>query len=236
VVLVLEKEKRKKDVVVGNKTGQLSLFDTNSMQCYAEKMCEEAVVAELEHRRMDERVQAHRLRIIKLCDERGIALSVIDGDFLEVLEEERKYRLSLGDASNLRRDFGDQLLVQHHSRLQAAHTRPGDVSCLTLDAANHGHTEVLFGVTRVVSSAMKISHHLVLASRYPRPLSAVEYVQADDGKIRNANAVAAVVIAITLLSSREDARIHWRCSSTVSITVPNAIGPTRSHSCGPQRR
>lgn len=172
----VDEEKRAR--LEGNVTGQLTMFDALSLYKFNQRKREEKMQAEEEHRRVAERNQMHRLRIIRLCDERGIPLSVLDGDFLEVLEEARPFRLSLGDASNLRREFGDQIFAQRIRHLQEAHHIPDAAICLTLDAASHGHAEVLYGVTRVVTPTFAISHHLVIAARFPRPLNAQQYVQA----------------------------------------------------------
>lgn len=179
--LVAKRKKEEEDRIAaleGRKTGQLSLFDTVSMFNHAVEKRREAKEEEERKRILDAKVQAHRLRIIMALDERGIPLSVLDGDFLELLQEERSLRLSLGDPSNLRREFGGAALHAHHRRLLQNHSVDGAAICLTLDAASHGHAEVLYGVTRVVSPAFVISHHLVIASRFERPLKSEEYVRA----------------------------------------------------------
>ena len=179
--LINKRKKEEEDRVAaleGRKAGQLSMFDTVSMFNYASQKRKEEKEVEERRRTLDAKVQAHRLRILKALDERGIPLSVLDGDFLELLQEERSLRLSLGDPSNLRREFGGALLQAHHHRLQDAHSVDGALACLTLDAASHGHAEVLYGVSRIVSPAFAISHHLVIASRFDRPLKSEEYVRA----------------------------------------------------------
>jgi hypothetical protein len=109
---------------------------------------------------------------VRLCSERGIPLNVLDGDLLEALEEARDVRLSLGDKSNLARDFMHEQAVELQEMLRREHA--GADMALAFDATPW-NDDLALVVSRVCTEDFRLQHRLVALKAFTNSLKAAHW-------------------------------------------------------------
>jgi hypothetical protein len=163
--LLLKEEEAKEAKEGKRKFHQATLLEVEAMEKDVKRRREEKII-------QDKQVTAHRKRVLKAFTERGIPVDVLDGDLLELLEEARPQRLSLGDKSNLSRDLMGEL-AKDELELEAREHKGEDVA-LNYDATPM-NDDVAIVVSRICREDFTLEHRLVAVKRFARSLKSVHW-------------------------------------------------------------
>ncbi len=121
----------------------------------------------------DQAVTNHRMRVMRALMERGIALDVVDGELLELLEEVRDHRLDLGHKSNLARNFMGLHAAEVFGGLAAEHK---DVQMALAFDSTPWNDDLAIVVSRVCTEDFRLRHRLVAVKCFASALNAANWV------------------------------------------------------------
>ena len=133
--------------------------------------------AEEKARRLAQDVQRHRKRVAQALMASGIPITSLSTDMIELLSEPREHRLSLGDLSNLMRDFGDELAREALQEDQEALRGENVAFCFD---TTPGRDDVGLVVARTCGVDWIIRHRLVAVKLFKRSLTAENTIRLVD--------------------------------------------------------
>jgi hypothetical protein len=129
----------------------------------------------------DEATTEFRMRVLRMCCERGIPMDVIDGDFAEIFEEMRVRRFDLGHRSNLARDLMGNLRDQLFAELRAEHK---DVQMALAFDSTPWNDDIAMVVSRVCTEDFVLRHRLVAVKSFASSLKASHWLRVIDDVIK----------------------------------------------------
>ncbi len=157
-----KKKRAKVEAAAAAPVKQVSLEETARMQ-------EAGRVAVEKKRRLDEAVLRHRKRVMKAMMASGIPISSLSADLIELLSEPREFRMSLGDVSNLMREFGSELAAEALEEDRAALAGHNVAFCFDSTPARD---DIGIVVARTCSADFSIRHRLVAVKQFEKSLKA----------------------------------------------------------------
>ena len=164
-------EKRAKaEAAAASHVKQVSLEETA-------RIAESARLAAEKKRRLDEVVVRHRKRVMKALMASGIPISSLSADLIELLSEQREFRMGLGDLSHLMRDFGNELAAEALEEDRAALAGQHVAFCFDSTPARD---DIGIVVARTCSSDFSIRHRLVAVKQFEKSLKSENVVRLVD--------------------------------------------------------